>query len=391
MHPLQGNKKAAKLEGLQVLRGVAALLVVWCHLGFTPAQVSRTFLVSSDLGAIGVDIFFVISGFVIAMTAENIGNDWKTFLAQRFARIVPLYYLLSGYVLLLMLVSSHSTGMLNALSLGNLFNSFAFVPLLDLTRFSRPVSPNGWTLSFEMWFYLCFAGLIWFRGGKLAGKLLPVLMIAGVAVIFAFYHWTWFLPKFLFNPFALEFCAGCVLFQARNLIGRRAFWLLAVGALTSLYFAAQASSLSAFMEILDDRRLALQRAFIWGGFAICTVGMVIHFDLKRALGWPKSLLLMGDASYSIYLFSPVVMWTVGGILHRINRSMGHEYFVLTPISIAFIYIPGSVVGGILLWKYFEVPVTRATKTILLRWVQKKPDASLIPKASVVCPATTNPE
>jgi peptidoglycan/LPS O-acetylase OafA/YrhL len=176
-------KPAGRLDGLQVLRGVAALLVGWCHLkynlGLTHEQLVRLPLVASDLGAIGVDIFFVISGFVIAMTAENTGGNGRAFFAHRIARIVPLYFTVSSYMLVLIVlwgVTTHEIDISQWLSFRLIFNTYAFIPIFDGPNFTSPACLNGWTLSFEMWFYVCFAALIKFCGGRLAGKLFPVVM-----------------------------------------------------------------------------------------------------------------------------------------------------------------------------------------------------------------------
>ena len=89
-----------KQQGIQVLRGVAALFVMFAHLKFNlgiPAEnTANTRWLAANIGAIGVDIFFVISGFVIAMTAAKLGDNWRAFLAHRIARIVPLYFTVSS-------------------------------------------------------------------------------------------------------------------------------------------------------------------------------------------------------------------------------------------------------------------------------------------------------
>ena len=373
------QKHTGKLEGLQVLRAVAALLVVWCHLKSnlvaSPASNLPDNWLSTEVGAIGVDIFFVISGFVIALTAEKLGNDWRTFLAHRAARIVPVYYLISTYLLLIMLAGSlyrtNSSSVLNNLTFNNLFNTYGFIPLFDRTTYSTPLCVNGWTLSFEIWFYLCFAGLMRYHGAREAGKSLPFILSAGVALSLIFYHGTWFLPKFLFNPMVLEFCAGCLLYHARNRIGLRTLYVMLVWLPLSLFLVNRTHLLGVHWTIVANPVSALWRASIWGSFATCLIGIVTQIDLKYAPRWPKVLLLIGDASYSIYLLGPLIMWTLLGVIVRLNRLIGHNYIVLTPLWSGVIYLLGTVLGGIILWKYFEVPVTKRAKTFLVRLVSKE--------------------
>lgn len=349
------------------MRGVAALLVMWCHLKYNlgrPAQIyADEPWLATDLGAIGVDIFFVISGFVIAMSAVNLGQNWRAFLARRFARVAPLYFVVSSYLLLLVPFGQFQSDRL----FRQLFNTFAFIPLFDLASFTNPLCVNGWTLSFEIWFYLSFAGLMAFAGGRRAGTILPAFMAAGVLITGVFYHSEyWFLPKFLFHPLTLEFCAGCILYHARNWMGTRTLCLLCILLPIFLFFANQAQSLGIHAKVLNNPLAGLHRAGVWGGFATCLVGIMTQIDLKHTLNWPKAFLLIGDASYSIYLIAALIMPTF-----RIFTSMLiAPAFNPSPLANGVIYVAGTVVGGILCWKYFEVPATLKAKTFLARFVPK---------------------
>jgi peptidoglycan/LPS O-acetylase OafA/YrhL len=353
---------------------------MWCHLkynlGVPSTEFSNVPLLATDLGAIGVDIFFVISGFVIAMTASRLGGNWRAFLAHRIARVVPLYFMLSTCMLILMIAglddsTGHTPGVSSPLSFGQIFNTYAFIPVFDIEHFTNPLSVNGWTLSFEMWFYLCFAWLIIFVGGQRAGKVLPCVMVAGVVVTAASYHSNfWFLPKFLFHPFVLEFSAGCVLYHARDLMGKRALLILCLLVPVFLYFANQAQFLGKHWTILADPALGFYRAGVWGGFAVCLVGAVTQIDLKHSASWPKFLLLLGDSSYSIYLIAPLVMLTVQAAILGLNKIIGSEYLTIPPFLCGTIYVLGTIIGGILLWNFFEVPSTTKVKKLLSRFVPK---------------------
>ena len=103
--PAAGHRDGGRLESVQILRGIAAMLVVFNHAGLLALSIKSQFgpswLVPSkaaaEMGAIGVDLFFVISGFVMALSARRFIGPWgaSTFLALRFVRIAPLYYLAS--------------------------------------------------------------------------------------------------------------------------------------------------------------------------------------------------------------------------------------------------------------------------------------------------------
>ena len=150
-----------KLKNIQVLRAVAALLVLTAHIQ-GPVMAMRERIPSCSIpgwltnlsGASGVDIFFVISGYVICLTAARPGGDAWHFLRHRFARIVPLHYALTVVLLVCFLAMSVPVGPRQIL------NSFIFLPVFNTTNFTKPVNVMAWTLCFEMWFYLLFALLL---------------------------------------------------------------------------------------------------------------------------------------------------------------------------------------------------------------------------------------
>ena len=367
-----------KMQSLQVLRAVAALLVLWCHLkynlGISPSNWAMTIpVLATDWGGIGVDIFFVISGFVIAMTASNLKKDWQGFLIRRIARIVPLYFAISTFVLLWNAASGvvhHDFS--TRLSFKQIFNTYLFLPILDVGTFTNPLSVNGWTLCFEMWFYLCFTSLMKLFGGPRAGKILPPFLFAGVLLTTACYHGEWFLPKFLFHPMTLEFCAGCILFHTRNILAKgKAYmlWMLILlGALLG-YESSHFQFLGDHWKTINNLHLSWCRTGVWGGFAFCLVGAMIQIDLLYKFEWPILFLLLGDASYSIYLIFPIIMWPITAYNHFLEYIHMPGLLVPPPLC-AGIYIFGTMTCGILLWKYFELPTTVKIRKYLDKYMLK---------------------
>ena len=176
--PAAGHRDDGRLESVQVLRGIAAMLVVFNHAGLLALSMDNHFgpswLVPSkavaEMGAIGVDLFFIISGFVMALSARRFMGPWgaSTFLALRFVRIAPLYYLAS----LLMLANVVRVGM--PLDPSSLLNSITFIPVFDDASYSWPVHYLGWTLSFECVFYSLVGTLIAAGAGLRPARLLAV-------------------------------------------------------------------------------------------------------------------------------------------------------------------------------------------------------------------------
>ncbi len=130
---------------------LAALLVVCFHLGSLFSKLGIP-----TFGSAGVDLFFVISGFVMVFTTRNRSYTPLVFMARRIARIVPIYWVCTVIVFLLA-VGSHSPSALSMKSSEHLIKSLFFVPFLDSNGIFEPILPVGWTLNFEMFFYGLFA------------------------------------------------------------------------------------------------------------------------------------------------------------------------------------------------------------------------------------------
>ena len=114
----------------------------------------------ANAGVFGVDIFFVISGFVMAMSARRFDGGLGAihFLAQRYNRIAPLFYLFSALLLAEMLRSQ-----VPIRKCASVLNTLTFVPWFDGREYHWPIHYLGWTLAFEFVFYGVVATLIWTR------------------------------------------------------------------------------------------------------------------------------------------------------------------------------------------------------------------------------------
>jgi exopolysaccharide production protein ExoZ len=174
-----------KLHFLQALRAVAAWLVIVDHtlLEITQNQSGNSVThIAWTLGSAGVDVFFVISGFIMVHICwENFGR-WAAavdFLRRRVIRIVPLYWLAT-----LAALAYHRVSATHGAHAGwsELLYSLAFIPYADDEGFWSPILPQGWTLSYEMMFYGLFAlGLSFPRQIALpaVGVTLGAFVIAG--------------------------------------------------------------------------------------------------------------------------------------------------------------------------------------------------------------------
>lgn len=268
------------LYGIQYLRAFAALAVVVFHAAERSGY-------AFAIGAAGVDVFFVISGFIMWVIVERRPVSPGRFLLDRIRRIVPVYWLATG-----LMVAGGLAGLFPNLVLtaGHVLASVFFVPLPSPSSGGLwPVLVQGWTLNYEMFFYVVFAACL-----ALPRRLLlpaMVLVFVGlVAIGFAVESSNPLIVAYT-RPIILEFVAGM-------LIGR--LWLAGwiPNAFASLVLIAGALAGFALIGILrlpfDEWTCGpLACALVYGTAALETRGRVPRLKLPAVLG---------DASYSIYLW-----------------------------------------------------------------------------------------
>jgi exopolysaccharide production protein ExoZ len=285
------------LSCLQAYRGLAALAILLFH-------VAKLFKVKLGIslacapffrkGFLGVDFFFVLSGFIILYTnARSIGNPpaAKRFFYQRLTRIYPVFL----SVCLLKLIFMFAGG---GVSEGKMDFSRILASLLLLPQPDLPLLDVAWPLSFEMAFYLLFLFLIvWgatlWRAVMLHALLVVLVNLPGLPLLE-------FPASFMFSPFFLEFYLGCL---ACHLVVRRP-WSFRVASSTFLAgFILVVVGYLGYSDFLPGIHPhgELFRAIFWGtACSLLLFGSVAlgpNFDRYT----PWVLKTLGDASYSVYL------------------------------------------------------------------------------------------
>ncbi|MEP3685495.1 MAG: acyltransferase [Sulfitobacter dubius] len=271
-----------RLPGLQALRGLAAVMVL---IGHVLAEAEHYFALPLPGNALpwtrGVDIFFVISGFVIALSAQRfIGRPWA-FFWRRLLRVAPLYYVFTTLMvaaLLLLPAAVKDT----PLDPAQIISSYVFFPYARPDGRIAPVLSLGWTLNYEICFYALTALCLALSRPLLAvSGLLVSLTALGLTINF---H----LPQLIFwtNPLILEFLFGIALARLWQGGWTRPNPFLCTAAL-SLGFA--------LLIALDP--LSLPRFLVAGLPAVLIVAAGTLFCPTRTI--PGQLL--GDASFALYL------------------------------------------------------------------------------------------
>lgn len=322
------NASPIKLNALQIGRGIAAVLVVLFHFHGTTTEYFHVSFFNNffDFGIIGVDFFFVLSGFIITYVhLKDIVKDrkWGKFLLKRFIRIYPIYWIICSITLITYLLFTHgyirSLDMqLNASRIPYLIKSYFLIPD-DIPFFIRV----AWTLTYEIIFYFVFALFI-LVGFKKSCYLYFTWILCIVINQAVFKQ-----PIMLLNPRIVEFLIGCM---AGYLIAtQKPFYYL-------LGFAI-------FMPI-DSIYIT-----------VTIMGVIVYFLAKANLS-SKNLkvpLLIGDASYSIYLTHIFFM----SIFFRGLVKFGNLYT-------AIIIFLGVIFCGVLVHLFVEKPTLNFLNNRLLK-------------------------
>jgi exopolysaccharide production protein ExoZ len=346
--------QAVPLRSIQILRAIAACLVVFSHALHETAEIAvhsgrRPLRLDVIDWGFGVDIFFVISGFImIYTTAELFAQPGasRTFLVRRIVRIVPLYWLMTAGLVLTFLVAPK---MLNVPIEGwrSIVSSFLFIPDLRGNGEVRPIMALGWSLNYEMFFYAVFAVCLLAplrRATIYLAAFFVGISILGATVKFqsiALAYWT--------NSIVLEFLFGALLAlacRAKFTIGPVAAWsLVALG-------AALAVALGPFWGI--DQ--VLPRC-VSGGLPATLIVAAAAFGPRLSASWLVTpLVVLGDASYSLYLTHPFAIRPMRNIWMTLDGGR-------LPLALYVILCVGAgIAAALIVYRWIEKPMTDALRS-----------------------------
>jgi peptidoglycan/LPS O-acetylase OafA/YrhL len=350
-----------RLDSLQILRALAALLVVHFHsivlaenLGTPPRQAA--FFSLENFGAVGVDVFFVLSGFVVSLSAAR-AHGAGDFLLRRAIRLMPLYVLLT--------LASVATRLIRGVRVDPSYVAQSLLFLPTFTGTALPVIWVGWTLAFEVFFYVVVGALLSLPARRAlavrAAVVVAGFILAGAAAHAVVGGGSPLLPglNVVANPIALEFVFGCLI----GVAWQRWRWhgpaLLASGAgLLALTVCVGFGQIFEAKFVLDGS-LSWHRLVIWGIPAAVLVAGATQLRTEMGSRVGRILVGLGDRSYSIYLSSAITLPIVGAYWPKLARA-GGDAAVLLAVAI-------STVVGVGCFRYVERPVTVA----LNRWYARR--------------------
>lgn len=335
---------------IQGLRGISALFVVFHHYngvyveinklagGDTPWLLSYGHL--SFFGAVGVPIFFVISGFVIGMQRFETGAAGVYgFMARRVARIVPLYW--SATLIFACFVEWTPARLVRSLLM-----------VEGPTNGDFPVLGPGWSLEYEMFFYICFA--VFVVSGMAGSKRAGIAILIALFTLLALAKMLTSAPVLgFFDPVILEFCGGLVIastVQNRNVTRPWPLYLM----------------IGAVVLIISTTLLVTQYPIIRTMWGVGAFFLVLGFVSGEIRGWVfmRSLPFqkLGAASYAIYLVHLILAFS----LFRWPIWHWHWYAVVEPHLGLVLMVACAAACGLIVHFCYEMPVNALLKRWLLR-------------------------
>jgi peptidoglycan/LPS O-acetylase OafA/YrhL len=342
----------SKLLHIQLLRGLAALSVAFLHAQHDAQglaeRTARSFEAISVFPFMaGVDVFFVISGFVMVYASGPLyGAEGArgVFLARRFARIAPLYWAVTSLYLAVVLTAP---SLLNSPSPSAwmVVASYLFIPATRSDGLVQPLYSLGWTLNYEMFFYALFALVLVFplkRAVVVLMALLIGLSVAGSLVRFPqpLRFWT--------DPIVLEFAFGVGL-----------GWLKLQGVTLSRPWRWALSILGVALLMLVTTEIGQSVGFVrplhWGIPAALLVAAAAFGEARpdAVVRSTRVGAALGDMSYAIYLIHPFVIRGFSEVVFRAGLAE-----TLGPIGFIVLALVATLGSSWVVHLAFERPATR---------------------------------
>ncbi|WEZ85297.1 acyltransferase (plasmid) [Rhizobium sp. 32-5/1] len=315
------------IYGIQYLRAFAALAVVFFH---AAEKTGYHFAI----GAAGVDVFFIISGFIMWVISDRRALSPGRFLAERALRIIPVYWLATA-----VMIVGAAFGLFPNLVLTtqHILSSLFFVPARSPSSGELwPVLVQGWTLNYEMFFYLVFASSLFLRANM---RLIAVALVFMMLVLLGALVGSDIPPFVTYTrPIMLEFVVGMV-------IGK--LWLKGLMPRHDVGLALILLALAGFF-VLQVFRLPFSEFNCGPLAAALVVGTLSLEAAGRVHPW-KLPAFLGNASYSIYLWHTFAI----SVIAKAAITLGLASGITFPVAVV-----GGIVSGSVAYLLIEQPLVK---------------------------------
>ncbi|MDZ8225465.1 acyltransferase [Nostoc sp. ChiVER01] len=348
-----------KLNLLQVYRGIAALMVILHHgNGIVSRELHQNnlyLLQKFHFGWIGVDFFFVLSGFIIFYIHQSdIGKPDKftPFVFKRFIRVYPLYWSILGIKILASLFNTGKDSIYQR-SAAEIIEAFLLIPQ-DRSILESSFIGVSWTLCYEVFFY-CIFGFLILKNTKIYRAIIFAWIIGITLNLFNVLPiGKSYLLNFIFSPHNLEFVLGCLAaytiykyqFKFGTSLIYASIFLLMISVINTKYGEFNVSGISSLVAYGIP-------------FTLLIIGSV-HLEVTKAINVSPILIYLGNASYSIYLTHGFFLSNISKIFNKLIDKFNilhlSQNYSIYYNAIAFIIIILTVAMGCIVHSYIEKPL-----------------------------------
>ncbi|WP_241165039.1 acyltransferase family protein [Citrobacter freundii] len=369
------KKQENTLSSIQAFRGIAAILVMLFHYYHFLGPEIKDFGYSLFFnGRIGVPVFFVISGFIMAYTTNSHGfGKAYSFAMSRIIRIVPLYFFCTLIYLLILNISLSDLSQVNNIEL--IKRSLLFYPLTNINgpTYGFSIMPVGWTLNYDMLFYAIFSLSLLFGRLYLGVMLLifsTILIIVPTLFAGMFsmspevdYGFDLAYNSLATNPIMWNFVAGIacgVLIKNNRLHIQRRISILILTLFSIAYLIQYATGFNSGWGFTE-----------WGIGAVILIYLYANHEINHGMRVNAILIKLGELSFSIYLLhlpAKEFIYMIGEKLDIPTMKTGTIYVLLS--------IAVTILASFLTRRYIEIKLSSRIKKLIIPKVQTKSPLSL---------------
>lgn len=329
------------LYSVQFLRGLAALLVVILHIVNKEVQNGLSARNWFNMGGTGVDLFFIISGFIMCYTTHDRQISCLRFIKHRIGRIIPLYWLLTTIALILYLTPL------------NVFYDKAAIRVLD-SYFLLPIGNKylvgtGWTLSYEFYFYFIFAVFLTFYLKSYIRYFFILVSILILTLLGWMNVFSFFLGGFLCNFWLMEFAFGIIAFII--------FKNIKIPTMCCIMLILCGLPILIYQNFNDFMLNSPYRVFYIGFPMLLIFSGFLH--MENLFKQPHNLFVsflehMGNSSYSLYLSHPFILVIASFVCVKLHFTFS-VFFV-------FFLLLFSILFGFFVYHFIEQPMSKWIKS-----------------------------
>lgn len=333
--------KVKKFYSIQYLRACAALLVLFAHAFSYQIGVDNLIIVTA--GRLGVVLFFVISGFIMVHITGDGPFSAATFLKRRAIRIIPLYWLFTSLAAVLAALAP-SLFQKTVFTWPHYLQSLLFIVHEAPGRDSAsPILSLGWTLNYEVFFYIAFAVFAF----------LSVTSRVFVLTVFFIAMWIaglWLAPtnpviQFYLNPSPVAFVIGMW-------IGRRYLDGDFTSDIRHAWIFGVMTAAGVVLSFVDDGTPLLGQ-ISFAGQAMWAAGLLhLSLNLEPKLKHWSLLEQLGDASYALYLSH---IFVIGAVAYLARRTVGYEH-PTTVLLVSVVSIVAACLVSLVIYEMIEKPI-----------------------------------